>query len=49
MAAVEMANLGQSLRGSQRKVSSGDSGKKKPSAKKTTKLAPQPKSRRKKK
>ncbi len=49
MAAVEMANLGQSLRGSQRKVSSGDSGKKKPSAKKTTTLAPQPKSRRKKK
>jgi 6,7-dimethyl-8-ribityllumazine synthase len=49
MAAVEMANLGQSLRGSQRKVSSRDSSKKKPSAKKTTKLASQPKSRRKKK
>jgi 6,7-dimethyl-8-ribityllumazine synthase len=49
MAAVEMANLGQSLRGSQRKFSSGDSGRKKPSAKKTTKPAPQPRSRRKKK
>jgi 6,7-dimethyl-8-ribityllumazine synthase len=49
MAAVEMANLGPSLRGSQRKVSSGDSSKKKPSAKKTTKLTPQPRSRRKKK
>jgi 6,7-dimethyl-8-ribityllumazine synthase len=49
MAAVEMANLGQSLRGSQRKGSSGDSSRKKPSAKKTTKLASPPKSRRKKK
>jgi 6,7-dimethyl-8-ribityllumazine synthase len=49
MAAVEMANLGQSLRGSQRKVWSGDSSKKKSSAKKTTKLASPPRSRRKKK
>ena len=49
MAAVEMANLGQSLRGSQRKVSSEDSTKKKPSAKKTTQPASEPRSRRKKK
>jgi len=45
MAAVEMANLGPSLRGSRRQVSSGDSSRKKPSPKKTTKLASQPRSR----
>jgi 6,7-dimethyl-8-ribityllumazine synthase len=47
MAAVEMANLAESLRASGRKVSSGDTGGEKSSAKKT-KLASQPKSRRKK-
>jgi 6,7-dimethyl-8-ribityllumazine synthase len=49
MAAVEMANLGQSLRGPRQQVSSGDSSRKKPSPKKTTKLASQTRSRPKKK